>query len=48
MYTEGVRMAFYDWYEAGQPSVMFVADYIEALIVGPIQAAFNAVSRSEH
>lgn len=44
LYTDGLRLAFEEWFDAGEPSMMFVADRVGSLIVGPVQDAFESLS----
>ncbi len=43
LFTEGLRAAFNDWVDAGEPSFTFVADRVTMLLVGPVQSAFEAL-----
>jgi hypothetical protein len=44
LFAGGLRLAFEDWVEAGQPDTTFVADRVEALVVGPIAQAYGALT----
>ena len=43
LFTGGVRMAFEDWIDAGQPHLTFVADRVGQFLIGPVQDAYNAL-----
>ncbi len=43
LFTAGVRLAFEDWVDADEPSLEFVADRVGRFLVGPVQAAYEAL-----
>ena len=43
LFTAGIRMAFEDWVDAGEPDLTFVADRVGQFLTGPVQAAYNAL-----
>ncbi len=44
LFTDGIRTAFEDWVDAGEPDLDFVALRVAELLLGPVQAAFIALS----
>jgi hypothetical protein len=43
LFAGGVRLAFQDWVDAGQPDLVFVADRVTAFINGPVRCAYDAL-----
>ena len=43
LFTAGVRMAFEDWVDAGEPNLDFVADQVARFLVGPVHDAYEAL-----
>lgn len=43
LFTAGVRMAFEDWVDAGEPNLEFVADRVGRFLVGPVHEAYEAL-----
>lgn len=41
LFTDGFRAALEDWVDCGEPSLTFVAERVEMLLVGPVQRAFE-------
>ena len=41
LFTDGFRAALEDWVDCGEPSLTFVAERVEMLLVGPVQRAFG-------
>lgn len=52
LFTGGVRMAFEDWVDAGQPNLEYVADRVDRFLAGPVNDAYESLlvlkSRGEH
>ena len=46
LFADGMRLAFEDWFDDGEPSLEFVANRVELLLVGPISSAFDALRES--
>ena len=46
LFTEGLRLAFNDWFDSGEPSLGLVAERVKSLLVGPISRAFDALQES--
>lgn len=44
LFTDGIRTAFQDWVDNGEPSLEFVAERVTHLIQGPVQQAYNALN----
>ena len=43
LFTAGVRMAFEDWVDAGEPNLEYVADRVGRFLVGPVHDAYEAL-----
>ncbi len=43
LFTAGIRMAFEDWVDAGEPNLEYVADRAGRFLVGPINDAYEAL-----
>lgn len=43
LFTDGVRLAFEDWVDAGTPHLSFAADRVASLLTGPVQNAYDAL-----
>ena len=43
LFTDGLRLAFADWHDAGEPDLAFVSDRAGTLLVGAIQNAYEAL-----
>lgn len=43
LFTAGVRLAFEDWVDAGEPNLEFVADRVGRFLVGPVNDAYEAL-----
>lgn len=44
LFTDGIRTAFEDWLDDGEPDLQFVAERVAHLILGPVQQAYTALS----
>lgn len=45
LFTDGIRIAFQDWVDNGEPSLEFVAERVTHIIQGPVQQAYNALNQ---
>lgn len=43
LFACGVRLAFQDWVDAGEPDLEFVADRVTAFVNGPVRRAYDAL-----
>lgn len=43
LFAGGVRLAFQDWVDAGEPDLEFVADRVTAFVNGPVRCAYDAL-----
>ena len=43
LFACGVRLAFQDWVDAGEPDLEFVADRVTAFVNGPVRCAYDAL-----
>ena len=43
LFTGGLRLAFEDWVDEGEPNLSFVADRVGRLLTGPVSNAYDAL-----
>jgi hypothetical protein len=43
LFACGVRLAFQDWVDAGEPNLAFVADRVAEFVNGPVRCAYDAL-----